>query len=143
MLTNKLLNKFQKLTDENQQQVLDFVEFLINKQDKELNSISEKIHLEPLDPDQKKEKEIVWEEVLKIMEREVIRPIFDSWIKDSCIPLSLSETIFVIGTKDTFIKDWLEARYSNAIKRVVRGVIDRNIEVEFEVIEQHIRLAGR
>lgn len=142
MITDKLFNEFQKLSDENQQRVLDFVELLINQQGKVLNNTSEESDLETLGSDQKEEKEIFWEEVLKIMKQQIIQPIFDKWIKSS-IPLSLSETTFVIGAENDFIKEWLEVRYSDSFRRAVRLVIDRNVEIKFVVIEQHVRLVGR
>jgi len=142
VITDKLFNEFQKLSDENQQRVLDFVELLINQQGKVLNNTSEESDLETLGSDQKEEKEIFWEEVLKIMKQQIIQPIFDKWIKSS-IPLSLSETTFVIGAENDFIKEWLEVRYSDSFRRAVRLVIDRNVEIKFVVIEQHVRLVGR
>jgi chromosomal replication initiator protein len=73
---------------------------------------------------------LVWEQVLKIMEKEIIKPIFDTWIK-STIPLSLSETSFEIGTPSQFIKDWIETRYSSTIKNTVQFVTKRQLDIRF------------
>lgn len=73
---------------------------------------------------------LVWEQVLQIMEKEIIKPIFDTWIK-STIPLSLSETTFEIGTPSQFIKDWIETRYSSTIKRNLEIVTKKQLEIRF------------
>lgn len=72
----------------------------------------------------------VWEQVLKSMEKEIIKPIFDTWIR-STIPLSLTETTLEIGTPSQFIKDWIEARYATTIKNTVRQVLQKPLEVKF------------
>lgn len=70
----------------------------------------------------------VWEQVLKIMEKEVIKPIFP-WIQAS-IPLSLTDTCMEIGTPKQFIKDWLEARYMSTIEQTVQFVTKKPITVK-------------
>lgn len=72
----------------------------------------------------------VWEQVLKIMEKEIIKPIFETWIK-STIPLSLTETTFEIGTPTQFIKDWIETRYATTIQNTVQFVTQKPLEVRF------------
>lgn len=72
----------------------------------------------------------VWEEVLAILEKETIKPIFDTWIK-STIPLSLTDTTMEIGTPKQFIKDWLETRYATKIQNTVQFVTQKNIAVRF------------
>lgn len=72
----------------------------------------------------------VWEQVLNIMKKEVIKPIFDTWIK-STIPLSMTETTFEIGTPKQFIKDWLERRYRPMIEQTVQFVTKKPLEIIF------------
>ncbi|MBU2703154.1 chromosomal replication initiator protein [Sporomusaceae bacterium BoRhaA] len=72
----------------------------------------------------------VWEQVLSIMKKEVIKPIFDTWIK-STIPLSMTETTFEIGTPKQFIKDWLERRYRPMIEQTVQFVTKKPLEIIF------------
>lgn len=72
----------------------------------------------------------VWEQVLKSMEKEIIKPIFDTWIR-STIPLSLSETTLEIGTPSQFIKDWIETRYTATIQNTVQQVLQKPIEIKF------------
>jgi chromosomal replication initiator protein len=72
----------------------------------------------------------VWEQVLKSMEKEIIKPIFDTWIR-STIPLSLTDTTLEIGTPSQFIKDWIETRYAVTIKNTVQQVLQKAVEVKF------------
>ena len=72
----------------------------------------------------------VWENVLKIMEKEIIKPIFDTWIK-STIPLSMTETTFEIGTPKQFIKEWLETRYATMIQNTIQYVTQKPLKVRF------------
>ncbi|MDT8903358.1 chromosomal replication initiator protein DnaA [Anaeroselena agilis] len=72
----------------------------------------------------------VWEQVLKSMEKEIIKPIFDTWIR-STIPLSLTETTMEIGTPSQFIKDWIETRYTSTIQNTVQQVLQKPIEIRF------------
>jgi chromosomal replication initiator protein len=72
----------------------------------------------------------VWEQVLALTEKEIIKPIFDTWIR-ATIPLSLSETTLEIGTPSQFIKDWIETRYAATIQNTVQQVLKRPVEVKF------------
>ena len=73
---------------------------------------------------------VVWEQVLNIMQKEVIKPIFDTWIK-STIPLSMTDTTFEIGTPKQFIKDWIESRYRTMIEQTVQFVTKKPLIVIF------------
>lgn len=72
----------------------------------------------------------VWEQVLKIMEKEIIKPIFDTWIK-ATVPLALTDTYLEIGTPSQFIKDWIETRYSSMIQRTVQSVTSKSLVIKF------------
>jgi chromosomal replication initiator protein len=72
----------------------------------------------------------VWEEVLKSLEKEIIKPIFDTWIK-STIPLALTDTTMEIGTPSQFIKDWIETRYALTIKNTIQFVTQKQLEIVF------------
>jgi chromosomal replication initiator protein len=73
---------------------------------------------------------VIWQEILTLLEKDIIKPIFDTWIK-STIPLSMSETTFEIGTPSQFIKDWIETRYTAIIKKTVQLVTKKPLEIVF------------
>lgn len=72
----------------------------------------------------------VWEQVLKNMEKEIIKPIFDTWIR-STIPIALTDTTLEIGTPSQFIKDWIETRYAATIQNTVQQVLQKPLEIKF------------
>ncbi|MDU2065477.1 MAG: chromosomal replication initiator protein DnaA [Sporomusaceae bacterium] len=72
----------------------------------------------------------VWEQVLHIMEKEVIKPLFDTWIKSS-IPIKMTDTTFQIGTPKQFIKEWLESRYKTKIEQTLLFITEKPYEVQF------------
>jgi len=72
----------------------------------------------------------IWEQVLAIMAKEIIKPIFDTWIK-STIPLSMTETTFEIGVPSQFMKDWIETRYKTKFQTVIQQVTEQPLEVKF------------
>jgi chromosomal replication initiator protein len=82
----------------------------------------------------------VWEQVLKSMEKEIIKPIFDTWIK-STIPLALTETTMEIGTPSQFIKDWIETRYSSTIQNTVQYVLQKPVEIKFINLDMEVEKA--
>ncbi|EGO65071.1 chromosomal replication initiator protein DnaA [Acetonema longum] len=71
-----------------------------------------------------------WEKIIQILEKEVIKPIFNTWIK-STIPLSITDTTFEIGTPTDFCKEWLEAHYLQLFKNTVQFVTQKPLEVRF------------
>ncbi len=72
----------------------------------------------------------IWEQVLGIMRKEVIQPIFDTWIK-STIPLSMTDTTFEIGTPKQFIKEWIEARYATSFQNALQTVTQKPLQIKF------------
>lgn len=73
---------------------------------------------------------IVWEQVLSIMEKEIIKPLYDTWIK-TIIPISITDTFLEIGTPSQFTKDWIETRYTTKIKNAVHQVTNKQLEIKF------------
>ncbi|MEG6584440.1 chromosomal replication initiator protein DnaA [Dendrosporobacter sp. 1207_IL3150] len=80
----------------------------------------------------------IWEQVLKKLEQDLSKLVFDTWIKP-IIPLSISESILEIGTPKQIMKEWLESRYMpvliNAVQIVTQSplkikITNLNLEVE-------------
>ena len=77
---------------------------------------------------------LIWGQALDILEKEIVKPIFNTWIK-STIPLSVSETIFELGTPTQLSKDWIETRYLAKIQTAVQYVSQRPLEVRFIILD--------
>jgi antitoxin HicB len=72
----------------------------------------------------------LWGKVLEKLKSEIIKPIFDTWIKPT-FAVKLTETSIVIRTPEEFIKDWIEARYLNEINSVLRSITNKPLSAIF------------
>ena len=77
---------------------------------------------------------IIWGQVLDILEKEIVKPIFNTWIK-STIPLAITDSTFELGTPTQLSKDWIETRYLNKIQTAVQFVSQRPLEVKFIILD--------
>lgn len=76
----------------------------------------------------------LWGQSLDILEKEIAKPIFNTWIK-STIPLSVSDTTFELGTPTQLSKDWIETRYLAKIQHAVQYISKRPLEVRFIILD--------
>lgn len=72
----------------------------------------------------------MWEQALKKMEGEVIKPLFNTWLKDT-IALSLNGKTLEIGAPKQITKEWLESKYVPLILDAVHYVTNQNYELKF------------
>lgn len=77
---------------------------------------------------------VVWEQSLQIMQQKVQKRLYDTWIK-SMIPLSMSDTVFEIGTPRQFIKEWLETKYASLIESTIHYVTKKPLKIVFINLE--------
>lgn len=73
---------------------------------------------------------ILWERCLIEIEKEVSRPNFTTWFKNTYIVREESGTIFV-GVPNEFVKDWLQNKYHKMILKALVGFNDNIRGVEF------------
>ncbi|MEN6414011.1 MAG: chromosomal replication initiator protein DnaA [Veillonellales bacterium] len=71
----------------------------------------------------------LWEQILRDLEQELSKLVFDTWIKPTVI-LSLSETVLEIGTPKQIMKEWIENRYFDLITDTARQIIKRPIQLK-------------
>ena len=71
----------------------------------------------------------IWDQILEQLEKGIIKPIFDTWIK-STIPLSITDTLVEIGAPSQFTKEWIETRYLTTIQQTVEKVLGKPIPVK-------------
>ncbi|MEN6565133.1 MAG: chromosomal replication initiator protein DnaA [Veillonellales bacterium] len=71
----------------------------------------------------------LWEQILRDLEQELSKLVFDTWIKPTVI-LSLSETVLEIGTPKQIMKEWIENRYYDLITDTARQIIKRPIQLK-------------
>ena len=71
----------------------------------------------------------LWEQVLKKLESEIIKPLFDTWIKDAIL-LSLTADTLEIGTPRQIMKEWLETKYMPQIENAVHQILGKPINIK-------------
>lgn len=72
----------------------------------------------------------VWEEALGIIETELSKPSFETWLK-STKPISLTSNLAIICVPNDFAKDWLESRYIQLIKGAIDTVANTDVTLKF------------
>lgn len=74
--------------------------------------------------------ELAWKAVLGQLEMEFHKATYDTWIRDTKF-IAFEEQAFVIGTKNTFARDWLECRLTGNVTKKLSDLMDLSIEVRF------------
>lgn len=77
----------------------------------------------------------VWQDVLSQLQLQMTRATFDTWLKDTHI-VSQNNDKLIIGTKNTFAKDWLENRLYNTINRTVVNIVGQHVDLQFIVYQE-------
>ncbi|MCI0441359.1 MAG: hypothetical protein L0177_19840 [Chloroflexi bacterium] len=75
----------------------------------------------------------VWEAVLGELQLQVTRPSFETWLKDT-VGVSCDGGELVVGAPNRFVADMLEGRMYSLIAQAVERVLNRSVEIRFEVI---------
>jgi chromosomal replication initiator protein len=75
----------------------------------------------------------IWEQSLSVLEQDMIRPSFETWIK-VITPISFDNKLFELGTSRQIVKEWVETRYLTIIRRAISAVVNENIEVKILLI---------
>jgi len=72
----------------------------------------------------------LWQKALSIIEKQVSKPSFETWLK-STKPLRFENNTIVIEVPNDFAKDWLESRYYDLIKDSLEGLINHQVGLMF------------
>jgi chromosomal replication initiator protein len=79
-----------------------------------------------------KDIQALWTQALIQLEEKVSRPSYETWLKDT-EPLELSGEYLVISVPSDFVREWLENRYSQLIKEVIKEIGGVPLSVKFIV----------
>ncbi|MEW6080785.1 MAG: chromosomal replication initiator protein DnaA [Bacillota bacterium] len=74
----------------------------------------------------------MWDRTLQVMEKELLKPSFETWLKNTK-PLAFYGDTIVLGVANEFAKDWMESRYSPLIRRVLHEITHKEINLKFVV----------
>ena len=60
-----------------------------------------------------------WQSVLGQLQQEMPRASFETWVRDTEV-LSLEKNLLTVSTRNAYARDWLEARVTNPIQRILQ-----------------------
>jgi len=76
--------------------------------------------------------EQAWQSVLAQLQMEMPRASYDTWVRDTH-PISYDKGIITVGVSNAYARDWLESRLASTINRLLIGILNSNVSVEFVV----------
>jgi DnaA-like protein len=78
--------------------------------------------------------EQAWQSALGQLQMEMPRASFDTWVRDTKA-VSYQEGILTVGVRNAYAREWLESRLASTVSRLLVGVMNANIAVNFVVNE--------
>jgi chromosomal replication initiator protein len=76
--------------------------------------------------------EQAWQSVLGQLQMEMPRASFDTWVRDTK-PVSYQDGTLTIGVRNAYARDWLENRLSSTVSRLLVGIMNASVAVNFIV----------
>ncbi len=76
--------------------------------------------------------EQAWQSVLTQLQMEMPRASYDTWVRDTR-PTAFENGIITVGVRNAYARDWLESRLANTVSRLLIGILNSNVAVEFVV----------
>jgi chromosomal replication initiator protein len=80
--------------------------------------------------------EQAWQSVLGQLQLEMPRASFDTWVRDTR-PVKYEKGLLTISVRNAYARDWLESRLASTVSRLLIGIMDSNVAVNF-VVSQSI-----
>ena len=75
---------------------------------------------------------LIWQQTLSILEKEINRPSFETWIK-VLAPLSYENGAFEIGANRQIVKEWVETRHLSLIRKALESVVGQPVLVNIAI----------
>jgi len=76
--------------------------------------------------------EQAWQSVLGQLQMEMPRASFDTWVRDTK-PVSYQDGTLTVGVRNAYARDWLENRLANTVSRLLVGIMNATVAVNFIV----------
>ena len=75
-----------------------------------------------------------WQSVLGQLQMEMPKASFDTWVRDT-YPLSYENGALTVGVPNAYARDWLDSRLASTVSRLLVGVLNANVAVNFVVAQ--------
>src|SRR6266542_4740975 len=76
--------------------------------------------------------EQAWQSVLSQLQMEMPRASYDTWVRDTH-PTAYEDGVITVGVRNAYARDWLESRLATTVSRLLIGILNSNVAVEFVV----------
>ena len=76
--------------------------------------------------------EQAWHSVLAQLQMEMPRASYDTWVRDTR-PIAYDNGLITVGVRNAYARDWLESRLANTVSRMLIGILNSNVSVNFVV----------
>jgi chromosomal replication initiator protein len=76
--------------------------------------------------------EQAWQSVLGQLQMEMPRASFDTWVRDTR-PVSYHDGTLTISVRNAYARDWLENRLASTVSRLLLGIMNVSVAVNFIV----------
>ncbi|MAT41560.1 MAG: chromosomal replication initiator protein DnaA [Anaerolineaceae bacterium] len=73
-----------------------------------------------------------WQNLISQLQKEMSKAAFDTWVRSAEL-VSFENEVFTIGVQNAYARDWLESRLSSTITRLLTGMMNTPITVQFTV----------
>ncbi|MBT3338541.1 MAG: chromosomal replication initiator protein DnaA [Anaerolineae bacterium] len=73
-----------------------------------------------------------WQTVLGQLQMEMPRASYDTWVRDTR-PMSYEDGLLTVGVRNAYARDWLESRLASTVSRLLIGIMNRTVDVDFIV----------
>lgn len=74
--------------------------------------------------------ETIWQQTLEMMERQMHRTSFETWLKDTK-PVIRYENVIVVEVPQEFFANWLRKNYLTNLKSCLKELCSEDLEIEF------------
>ena len=79
--------------------------------------------------------ERAWQSALGQLQMEMPKTSFDTWVRDTRL-VSYEDGHFTIGVRNAYMREWLESRLSSTATRLLMGIMNRSVDLQFVVTEE-------
>ena len=76
--------------------------------------------------------EQAWQTVLGQLQMEMPRASFDTWVRDTRL-ISYQNGTLIVGVRNAYARDWLENRLASTVNRLLVGILNASVNVDFVV----------
>ena len=73
-----------------------------------------------------------WQSVLAQLQLDMAKASFDTWVRDTHA-LSCENGILTVAVPNAYARDWLESRLASTVSRLLIGIMNSNVAVNFVV----------